>query len=237
MLLQPQNIHQKMAKKKMKVPAGVRNAVYDYLPPVHVLNKFLCLMFCRRSFLRQSGYIKSIWLRRPIRLDGSPIPWMNYNVVAFLEQRLKKDLSLFEYGSGNSTLFFADRVKDVTSVESNRTWYEYCLDRKPENATLIFCESDGSGKYADAIVHQARQFDVVVVDGEDRNNCTITARKFLTPSGVIILDDTQGTTTNAAIDHLLEHGFRRLDFEGVKPGGVRFYRTTVLYRNENCLGI
>jgi hypothetical protein len=221
----------------MKVPTSIRNGVYNYLPPILVINRLLCLLFCKRSFLWKSGYIKSIWLRRPTRADGSPIPWMNYNVVSFLEQRLTKDLSLFEYGSGNSTLFFANHVKDIVSVESDRKWYDHCSDRRPENATLIFCESGETGRYAEAIVDQEKKFDVVVIDGDDRLNCLLTAKDFLTPPGVIILDDTQGSATNAGIDKLLTHGFRRLDFEGVKAGGVRFYRTTILYRDGNCLGI
>jgi tRNA A58 N-methylase Trm61 len=158
-------------------------------------------------------------------------------MVSFLEQRLTKDLSLFEFGSGNSTLFFADRVKVVVSVEDDRTWYSYCVDRLPANVTLIFREWDHTGTYARSIAEQERNFDVVVVDGEDRVNCLITAQQFLTPSGVIILDDTQNTTSNAGIDSLLERGFRRLDLEGVKPGGIRFYRTTILYRDGNCLEI
>jgi len=162
---------------------------------------------------------------------------MNYAMVSFLEQRLTKDLLLFEYGSGNSTLFFADRVKAVVSVENQKEWYKYCVDRLPANATLIFREWDQTEKYAKAIADQEREFDVVVIDGEDRVNCMITAQQFLTPSGVIILDDTQNTTSNAGINALVERGFRRLDLEGVKAGGVRFYRTTILYRGGNCLGI
>jgi len=162
---------------------------------------------------------------------------MNYNMVSFLEQRLTKNLSLFEYGSGNSTLFFAKRVKDVVSVENNKKWYEYCSDKQPENVKLIFCESDENGEYAKTIINQEKKFDVVIVDGEDRVNCMIIARDFLTPSGVIILDDTQGSTNNAGIVNLLEHGFRRLDFEGVKAGGVRFYQSTILYRDVNSFGI
>lgn len=226
-----------MPKKRIKVPASVRGFFYRYLPPILVFNKIICLIFCKRSFLRQSGYLKSTALRRPIGADGEPIPWMNYNMVSFLEQRLTKNLSLFEYGSGNSTLFFAKRVKDVISVENNKKWYEYCSDKKPENVKLIFCESDENGEYAKTIINQERKFDVVIVDGEDRVNCMIIARDFLTPSGVIILDDTQGSTNNAGIENLLEHGFRRLDLEGVKAGGVRFYQSTILYRDGNSFGI
>ena len=221
----------------MKVPFRIRSFFYQFFPPVLVFNKMICLLFAERSFLRRSGYIKSIMLRRPCRADGSPIPWMNYGVVAFLEDRLTRDLSLFEYGSGNSTLFFAQRVKDVVSVENNQAWYDYCVKNKPENVKLVFCESDGTEKYAGAIIEEVRRFDVVVIDGEDRSGCLLKAHERLTSSGVIVLDDTHNLGTGVRIKDLLEVGFRRLDFEGVKAGGVRFYRTTILYRDGNCLGI
>jgi hypothetical protein len=226
-----------MLKKKRKVPASIRDWAHKYLPSLIVINKIMSLIFSKRSFLRKSGYIKSVALRRPCKADGSPIPWMNYNMVTFLEQRLTKDLSLFEYGSGNSTLFFAALVRDVVSVEHNKKWYDYFSGHKPQNAHLIFCEPNESERYSRVIEEQGKKFDVVIVDGEDRINCMTYAREFLTPTGVIILDDTQGMTTKAGIENLLKHGFRRLDFEGLKAGSVRFYRTTILYRDGNCFGI
>jgi len=197
----------------------------------------LGLLFSKRSFLRRSGYLKSTLLRRPCMADGSPMPWMNYGVVAFLEERLNKDLSLFEYGSGNSTSFFAQRVKNVVSVEDDRIWYEYCFQRKPENVELVFCEDVESGEYARAIMEPERKFDVVVVDGKDRMNCMVIAKDRLTRHGVIILDDSDSLVASAGTRILLGDGFRRLEFIGVKPGGMRFYRTTILYRDGNCLGI
>jgi protein-L-isoaspartate O-methyltransferase len=49
---------------------------------------------------------------------------MNYSVVEFLRQRLTKNMLLFEYGSGYSTLFFSKLVKKVVSVEYDKDWYE-----------------------------------------------------------------------------------------------------------------
>jgi hypothetical protein len=39
------------------------------------------------------------------------------------------------------------------------------------------------------------------------------------------------------IEPLRESGFRALPFEGLKPGSIRAYRTTVFYRDHNCLNI
>ena len=51
------------------------------------------------SYLHSTGWIESKRRGYPCRPDGSELPWMNYAVVAFLERRLNKNLSVFEYGA------------------------------------------------------------------------------------------------------------------------------------------
>ena len=136
----------------------------------------MSLLYAKRSYLKESGYLESAINYKPIRRDGSPLPWMNYSIISFLEQRLTKDLSLFEYGSGNSTLFFSNLVSSVVSVECNREWYEYVVESMPENVKLILCDPFDSETYSKIIHQQERKFDVVVVDAEDRVNCLINAQ-------------------------------------------------------------
>ncbi|MCH7880829.1 MAG: FkbM family methyltransferase [Proteobacteria bacterium] len=195
------------------------------------------MLYAKRSYLKESGYLESAINYKPIRRDGSPLPWMNYSIISFLEQRLSKDLSLFEYGSGNSTLFFSNLVSSVVSVECNREWYEYVVESMPENVKLILCDPFDSETYSKIIQQQERKFDVVVVDGEDRVNCLINAQGCLTEKGVMILDDSKGEGWHSVIDQLQKQGFKKLDFEGLKPGRTSGYRTTIFYKNENCMGI
>ena len=70
-----------------------------------------------RSYLYLSGWMKSIKESSLIDKNGRQIPWMNYCVIQFLKHKLKKDFILFEFGSGYSTRFYADRVSAVISVE------------------------------------------------------------------------------------------------------------------------
>jgi|SRR5210317_2067272 hypothetical protein len=78
-----------------------RNGLRRWKPAVFLLGKGLTLIYSKRSFLRESGYFKSVALKRPCRLDGSPIPWRDYGAINFLEDRLGSDLDIFEYGSDN----------------------------------------------------------------------------------------------------------------------------------------
>jgi hypothetical protein len=50
---------------------------------------------------------------------GEPIPWFSHPLIDFLKDRLSKDMTVFEYGCGNSTLWWADRVRSVTGVKND----------------------------------------------------------------------------------------------------------------------
>lgn len=50
-------------------------------------------------------------------------PWLTFRATKWLDSYLKSYMRVFEYGSGGSTLFFAQRVKEVVSVEHNLDWF------------------------------------------------------------------------------------------------------------------
>jgi hypothetical protein len=51
------------------------------------------------------------------------LPWISFAAIDFLEKNLGKNMTVFEYGAGGSTLFFSSRVKSVVSVEHDPAWY------------------------------------------------------------------------------------------------------------------
>jgi len=51
-------------------------------------------------------------------------PWLTYRAAKWLDSYLKPGMRVFEYGSGGSTVFFAQRVKRVVSVEHSPEWYK-----------------------------------------------------------------------------------------------------------------
>lgn len=50
-------------------------------------------------------------------------PWMAFGAIDFLRNRITKSMKVFEYGSGGSTLFWAERAAKVISVEHHEGWY------------------------------------------------------------------------------------------------------------------
>ena len=78
--------------------------------------------------------------KTPLDLE---IPWFSYAAIDFLNDFLRPEMTVAEYGSGGSTIFFAQRAKSVFSIEDNGKWYELVSRRLKEksiaNATLKLC--------------------------------------------------------------------------------------------------
>lgn len=205
-----------------------------FVPSLLTINT---LLVNKKSYLRSTGYLRSFKQGHPCDANGEFLPWMNYPVVAFLKERLNKDINIFEYGSGYSTRFYAQRVGTVTSLEYNQLWYNRIKDTLPNNVTLIYQKSDIDGQYCRAIQQSKQKYELVIVDGDDRHNCMRVCIDSLTKNGVIILDDSQRAEYDEGILALEQSGFKRIHFEGLKPKGKHMDRTTIFYKDQNCLGI
>lgn len=191
----------------------------------------------KNSYLKNVGWVRSFLEAAPVSSDGEPVPWMNYSAVALLDERLSKDLVLFEYGSGYSTRFFAKRVQRVISVEYDPVWYEHVAANASENLTLLQRDKDVDGSYCRAASEFAEDFDVIVVDGRDRANCVRQAVDKLTERGVILLDDSDRERFAPAFDFVRSQGFRVLSIRGIKPMSGRGHQASFIYRDNNCLGL
>jgi hypothetical protein len=189
------------------------------------------------SYLYSTGWMRSKREGKPVNEDGREVPWMNYPVIRFLEDRFRKDFQLFEFGSGYSTLFYARLVQRVTSLEHDEEWLRAVRKIVPENVTLIFWEQDINGEYCQVINSTGQKYDVVIVDGIDRVKCIKQSIEALTSRGVILLDDSQREDYREGIDYAKEKGFRALDFEGLKPTGHEVSRATIFYCRDNCFDI
>ena len=83
------------------------------------------------------------------------VPWMNFNAISFLNKFLTKDMTVFEWGSGSSTLFLSHRVHKVISIEHNKEWYSKVNDMlreyKVNNLTYKLIEPEYIGENADKL--------------------------------------------------------------------------------------
>ncbi len=195
------------------------------------------LSFNDKGYLQEIGWFNSFDSQSPVDQFKNPIPWVTYSFIDFIKPRLNKQQTVFEFGSGNSTYFYARHAGIVVSVEHDKDWFDKILGTKPENSELIYCELVRDGDYCRMPVKLEETFDIIIVDGRDRVNCCKQAVKAITPGGVIVLDDSERDFYKEGIDFLIKNGFKELPFTGISPG--LFYRktTSVFYRPDNCLGI
>jgi hypothetical protein len=186
-----------------------------------------------RRYLRKIGWVKSALFGAPVDREENPIPWYTYACTSFLAKRVKPEFRVFEYGSGHSTLWWSQRVAHVTAVEHNVDWYEHVKASMPPNVNYVFNPADYTGE----LLKHSPQFDVVVIDGLDRVECSKMAPRGLRERGVIIWDNANRDSYQEGYDFLASHGFRRIDFDSTGPIWVSAWTTTVFYREGNCLGI
>jgi hypothetical protein len=178
------------------------------------------------------GHLRSVCTESAVDRDGHPLPWYTYPAIEFLAQLDFSRCRVFEYGTGNSTLFWAQRAREVVSVEHDRQWYEYVRARVPANATVIY-EPDLQ-EYAAAIGRVAGGFDVIVVDGPARRltraRGAAAALTRLNPGGLIILDNSDWLPRSASL--LRDTDLLQVDFSGFVPIGSSTQTTSLYFHRE-----
>lgn len=188
-----------------------------------------------KGYLAEIGWFKAFETQSPVAADGSPIPWVTYSFIDFVKTRIGKEHKIFEFGSGNSTLFYAKLAGKVVAVEHDEPWFNRISKDKPANAEMIFCELKEDGEYCRKPLSLPEKFEVIIVDGRDRVNCCKQAIDALTDNGVVVLDDSERAFYKPALDFLAEKGFKHLPFTGISPGLFYNKTTSVFYRDKNCL--
>lgn len=193
------------------------------------------------AYLRENGWVKSMAEGLPVSKSGDPIPWYTYPAIDFLDNSLRPDVSVFEYGSGHSTIWYAERVKDVVGVEHSPEWAEIVQSQLPESGRVVMQSEKHS--YINEVDNHA-PVDLVVIDGEYRPDCIAPAMDALSSEGIIILDDYHLLTSDreyvydaTEYDTLLNSDFRVLPFYGPKALANRKRCTAFFYRPDNCLEI
>lgn len=212
---------------------------YTYRKKIHPILAKLPLydywMLRRHSMLAKKGWFQSFRQGVSINRQGDATPWYVYGAVEFLNERLPDDVTVFEYGSGSSTLWWGKRSGKVHTVEHNTRWKERMKDAVPKNITLHHRKL-GEG-YETSVLLSGETYDVIVIDGRNRDKCLGHSLKALTDRGVIIFDDSNWDKYQKTISYLKSTGFRQLPFRGMCPIEFSESETSIFYRDDNILGI
>lgn len=181
--------------------------------------------------LQRQGYARTVESRLPVAADGSPIPWYTYPAVEYFNQLDARGLRVFEYGSGNSSLYWAGKGAQVWSVEHDPAWWKTMGERSAQLQGLFLRET-ASG-YASAIAEAGGEFDVIVVDGAWRNECAQAALPHLRKGGMVILDNSDWYTDVS--DFLKRQGLFQVDFNGFGPINNYCWTTSILLACDSLL--
>lgn len=110
-----------------------------------------------------------------------------------------------EFGSGRSTVFFAKRVKHLTSVESSIIWYERVQAMLEsglvsERVTLLLRDDLGKGiNYLESLFND-NSLDFVLVDSAKlRDQYALAMLSYIRPGGLLIIDNIERYLPNKSI--------------------------------------
>jgi hypothetical protein len=91
---------------------------------------------------------------------GEPIPWFTYPAIEYLSHLDLSEFSVFEYGSGYSTLFWLKRVKEIISVEHDKGWYEQIRKNINGIHKIKYFLLENVEDYINSLTQQKRSFDI-----------------------------------------------------------------------------
>jgi len=87
------------------------------------------------------------------------LPWFSWPAIRWLDRWLQPAFTVFEIGGGGSTLWFADRVKRVVTLDADPAWLSRLRACAPANVELIHGSTPGQ-------LAPGRP-DLLVIDGPD----------------------------------------------------------------------
>ncbi len=185
---------------------------------------------------QRTGYFRSAFAGKAVTSNGAPAPWYCLGAVDFLNTLDFSRDSVLEFGSGQSTLWWATKAAEVVAVEESSEWFGYVESSLADvpNAT-VHLETDLS-RHANVPRDWGRTFDVVIVDGGDRSPCVETAVEVVAPDGLIILDNSEGSWSRVPgefpmLDTLDRAGWARVDFNGYAAGVLSTSVTSLFFKD------
>jgi hypothetical protein len=146
-------------------------------------------------------------------------PWTSQASIRIFEKILTKEMVGFEYGSGNSTIFFAKKLKQLTSVEHNAEWFKIVSAKLKEqgftNVNYHHIPAENIERVENYTFYQDfkldendfqimkkyhnyfsfiknfpdQYFDFIIVDGRARVECCLNAITKLKSGGIFVLDN------------------------------------------------
>ena len=168
------------------------------------------------------------------------VPWISWKAIDFLQDYLKPNLRVFEWGGGGSTLFFSKRGCHVTTVESNENWLNVITANNQKESSgsgsleirFIAAETQAPQKIKEYIesVREGAPWDIVLLDGLERAylsrlDCLKEIPGTVRSGGLVIVDDSYRAMYRE-IPNILK-GWKREVFRGLGSARLGVTQTDI----------
>lgn len=174
------------------------------------------------SFSLTTGNLRSSLKGQAVNSRGEAMPWYSWPVAKLLDDTDLSPIYVLEFGGGSSTKFFRRKgCLLVHTVESDPVW------RK-----TLKGDTDKVSQYHDFQDECNLPFDLIVIDGIDRDFETRKAIELYSDGAAIIFDNSDFKENRDAAA-LLSKDFCRADFWGYPLGGSVLHCTSIFWKG-NC---
>lgn len=174
------------------------------------------------------GHSRTVATGLPMDGNDDPIPWYTYPFVDFLADLDTRNWKVLEFGSGQSTLYWAARTAKVLSYENSLEWMEKMRIKSPANVELRLFEGE---KTLDELPSIGFPPDLVVVDGWKRGACAIRSIGQFGLKPLYILENSDWFPEAAT--GMRQAGFIEIRFKGFGPINGYAWCTSLLLSEEN----
>lgn len=124
-------------------------------------------------------------------------PWYTIGCLEWLNTLNLKNMSIFEYGCGISTSWWKDKVKKCSGVDNQTKWSNGCFVPLLNDGITI-----DEKLYLEACLGD--KYDIIIVDGIFRDECTEYALKSIKNGGYLIFDNWDQPTVGIQWDKTKE---------------------------------
>ena len=170
--------------------------------------------------------------RRVLGSDDGP--WMTPGSVQKLETELRTTDIMLELGGGNSTTWYAARVSEIHTVESDPNWAAK-IEQSAANKSLsnVHVHRAQFGETLDTFRNS--NVDVVIVDFTEspefrRPDAVKAALDWPVPPRIIVLDDSDRPQYRKALEN---HDVLQVcRYPGIRPRPLVATETTLLYPRQ-----
>lgn len=209
-----------MIRKILKniVPLKVRQFIWPYRKQI---KNFKILS-------KEYGQYRSMMSNESVGANKQSLPWMTYPAIEYLNQFNFKSEKVLEFGSGGSSIWWADRVQNLTCIEDNLEWYEK-VQESLNNLPNVKCEFRKTDDEYSRLDFDSTP-SIVVVDGSCRGKIVqnlIAKKEILDRECKLIIVDNSDWLPQSISS--LSNGLNwiQVDFMGFAPINGYCHATTI----------